>query len=457
MARRAASRSTSPTSAACCRSTSPTATRASRSKTFPELSDAELEHYLDANVDRRPRAGAAARRLRRRARQPPRHGPGDPRPGGAALRGQDPRQRARPTPCAPTRASCPTPARGWRPRPASSSAPATPPRASGRRSPTRAARQDAARPAGRRHRALRAAAARRGTRPPARARRATSSRAGDAGLGREGAASAEAVEWFAAAPRRAGRLRRQADRLQGRRPAARRLAAGRASRTRARGCCSSASASTGTRLERLLRALDARRPRRGARDRRPRARARGRPAGAAADARRLPRPRPPGYAAAARAAAGSVAFGGRLEHDEVGRARARDRRARLPEHLPGGLRHGRRRGRRLRRARRSAPTTRACARSRAQLAEALPAASTRDLLSFRLGDGAVPGDRRPAQRLARARRAERERDRAGALGARRRAVELGGRRARGARRLGGPPRRAAAPSRTADRRSVRCE
>ncbi len=53
---------------------------------------------------------------------------------------------------------------------------------------------------------------------------------------------------------------------------------------------------------------------------------------------------PAGYEEAAREAAGSVAFAGRLEHDEVGRPGAGHRRPGLPQHLPRVLRHGRGRG-----------------------------------------------------------------------------------------------------------------
>ena len=62
-------------------------------KPYAELSDAELEHYLEANVAAvagRPHAG-------RRARQPPGDGPRDPRSRAGrarSLRGQGPRQRA---------------------------------------------------------------------------------------------------------------------------------------------------------------------------------------------------------------------------------------------------------------------------------------------------------------------------------------------------------------------------
>ena len=66
-------------------------------RTFAECSDEEVAHYIDANV-----AAVAellrARASRGRARQPPGDGAGDPRArarGRGALRGEDPRKRAR--------------------------------------------------------------------------------------------------------------------------------------------------------------------------------------------------------------------------------------------------------------------------------------------------------------------------------------------------------------------------
>ena len=149
--------------------------------------------------------------------------------------------------------------------------------------------------------------------------------------------------------RPAGRLRRQADRLQGGRPAARRLAAG---PRQAPG-----RPPPGRRLRRLRGRAEA--PRGGARPRRPRGRPRRRRGGlgagggrgeAAADPLRLPR----------RPARGLRRGGPRRRR--LGRvdrpARARRGRGALPqgrrdgdaEHLPGGVRDGRGRGRLLRRA-----------------------------------------------------------------------------------------------------------
>ena len=65
---------------------------------FADLTEAELDDYLEPQRGRGPRGGRAGG-ARRRARQPPRDGPGDPRPGaggpGRPLRGQGPRLRAR--------------------------------------------------------------------------------------------------------------------------------------------------------------------------------------------------------------------------------------------------------------------------------------------------------------------------------------------------------------------------
>ena len=90
--------STGPTSAGCCRSTSPTATRAIEARPFPDLSEAEVDRYVAANV-------AAVREVAARVKPDvalANHlvmGPvvlarGLAR-GGRAVRGQDPRQRAR--------------------------------------------------------------------------------------------------------------------------------------------------------------------------------------------------------------------------------------------------------------------------------------------------------------------------------------------------------------------------
>ena len=105
-------------------------------KTFPELTDAELDALPGRQRRRRPRRRAPARRGRRRARQPPRDGPGDPRPRrrsgyAAKVHGSRPllHRYARTRPLPPLRAGGDGGRRGR-----SSSAPATPPRASGRRS-----------------------------------------------------------------------------------------------------------------------------------------------------------------------------------------------------------------------------------------------------------------------------------------------------------------------------------
>ena len=85
-----------PTSAGCSPCTWPTATRTSRLARSRELSDDEVERYLAANVAAVRKVVAA--RARRRARQPPDHGPGGPGAGARgrrALRGQGPWQRAR--------------------------------------------------------------------------------------------------------------------------------------------------------------------------------------------------------------------------------------------------------------------------------------------------------------------------------------------------------------------------
>ena len=108
-------------------------------KTFPELTDEELDRYLDANVAAVRAGRRRVRRAGRGPREPPDHGPGDPRAGRPALRDQGPRlgpllrgeaaSRALRPLCA---ARAPTRRRG------SSPAPPTPPRSSSRRCRTRA-------------------------------------------------------------------------------------------------------------------------------------------------------------------------------------------------------------------------------------------------------------------------------------------------------------------------------
>ena len=101
-------------------------------KAFPELTEEELDRYIGANVEAvreaPPRPAASTR-----PRQPPDHGPGDPRSRRRrSLRRQGPRLRPRVHGQAQPR-FLPTPARAWKPPQASWSAPATRPSPSGRR------------------------------------------------------------------------------------------------------------------------------------------------------------------------------------------------------------------------------------------------------------------------------------------------------------------------------------
>ena len=65
-------------------------------KAFPELTEEELDRYIEANVAAVREVAERRRRHRRRPRQPPGDGPGDPRPRRRRpLRGQDPRLGAR--------------------------------------------------------------------------------------------------------------------------------------------------------------------------------------------------------------------------------------------------------------------------------------------------------------------------------------------------------------------------
>ena len=152
---------------------------------------------------------------------------------------------------------------------------------------------------------------------------------------------------------------------------------------------------------------------------------------------------PPGYAEAARAAAGSVEWIGRLEHDEVARLLPRRRGPGDAEHLPGGVRDGRGRGRRLRDA---AGLRRALGHARGlRAARRRPAARGRaaHLLPGRARRGR--GDRRPSRPLVRAPRADPRRGPRDPGRHRRAPLELGGSRPRSARRGGRKPRRIAGP------------
>ena len=110
-------------------------------KTFPDLSDAELDRYLSANVGAVRDVVGAAGGARRRARQPPGDGAGDPRPRRPRFRDQDPRLGARVHGEAEPRALPALRARGARRRRRRPGrARATRPRACGRRSATRRCR-----------------------------------------------------------------------------------------------------------------------------------------------------------------------------------------------------------------------------------------------------------------------------------------------------------------------------
>ncbi len=130
------------------------------------------------------------------------------------------------------------------------------------------------------------------------------------------AGAAEALRSLDPRTRPDRQLRGQADRLEGRRPAARRLAAG--------GGARAGGAPGGGRLRHLPRGAGALRRRdgesrrgRAARDRRPRPRARGRAARGAAVPGRLPGGAGQDWLAAAPAAAERIHFTGRLEHEDL--------------------------------------------------------------------------------------------------------------------------------------------
>ena len=280
-----------------------------------------------------------------------------------ALRGQGPRQRAGVHRQARTGALPRPGPRGPRAgRRRCSWAPATRPRACGRRSPTPACRERTRLgPPGRGRGPLRAPASTAG-RSPRCAALAGALRARPRGAARRRAGSA-----FARDPRAgrrgaragggggpAGGVRRQADRQQGPRPAARGLPAGARAPARAHACWWSASGPSGRAWNgspRRCRPASSSgcgsSPAPGARWRA--SAAAGQPLGyllafldglegAAAER----------YLAAARRSSERVLFTGRLEHEELAELLPACSAHGGPEHLPRGLRDGRRRGRRLR-------------------------------------------------------------------------------------------------------------
>ena len=152
-------------------------------KPFQDLTDAELDHYIAANVEA-VRRGRGARPARGGAGEPPGHGAGRAGPRGASVRREDPRQRAGvhgeapPGPVHAARARGPGPRGGRAGRLA----------AHGREPVGRPRRRGAARPnspraarGGRAH--IPAPAARRSAAGPARAGRPAGGRAGG-GVGR---------------------------------------------------------------------------------------------------------------------------------------------------------------------------------------------------------------------------------------------------------------------------------
>ena len=356
-------------------------------KPFPDLTDDELEHYIDANV-------AAVREVARGGVDAAlaNHlvmGPLILARAGAELRREDPRQRARPTRCARIRASCRTRARGWRARPACSSARATTPSclwetlddpelpAKTRLGPPGVDTELFA-PAGSRGRAGEAALARR--RHPG---------AGGGGPGpRRRGRSAAAIEHFADAegPRVVfvGKLivSKGVDLLLAAWPLVHRANPGRAAAAR--------------RLRRVprrdrapARRARGRRPRRRARDRRRRARARGRPPRRRCGCsgrfstrrpRATPTPRAPRPGASRSAAASSTARSAASSPPPTrwsSRARSRSRSGWSPPRPPPPA------------CCRSAPATRALLEVAEALGEAVDPPIAR-LLSFPLDEEAVP-------------------------------------------------------------------
>ena len=430
--------STPPTSAACCRSTCRTTTRASTPARSDDLSDAELEHYLDANV-------RAVREVAERVKPDvalANHlvmGPAilaRALGGRGAVRGQGPRQRARVHGAARPRALPALRPRGARRRGGACS--------SGRATPARASGRSSARTSGRRPGSARPASTRRRSRPRPPAWRDLARRlegvTGELGRRRRrrgGAAPAstrerdrivsyvgklivsKGVDLLLAAwplvPRAVPDARLIVVGFGAYRDGLERLRGGRGAGD--------------------LATMRARSP--------ARARARGRPAGALCLPGGVPRRRE----ATARASGG----GARRLHRAArarGPARPAARLRRGPgraEHVPRGVRHGRRRGGRLRRAAGRARTTPGSPRSRARSRPARD--ELRQLLTFERGPDAVRGAGRAARRLARAgaRGARRGRGRAGALAHER--YSLGGRGPRRDRRGAGRSRRATASRR----------
>ena len=235
--------------------------------------------------------------------------------------------------------------------------------------------------------------------PSSSAWRRTLESAQPGGLGRDLPAAAAAVRAYAAR-RAADHLRRQADRLEGLRPAARRLAAGRGPPPR--------GAAADGRLRRVPGGAAAagagpgrRRPRRRPRGRPPRLGARGRRGSPAGPAWRRSSPiRPPATPMPpARPPARSTGPAG-SSTPEVAEVGARERRDGRAEHVPGGVRHGRRRGAPRAERCRSAPATRGSREVAAALAADLPGELQRPhrLPARRRSDRR---DRRPAEPLAR--------------------------------------------------------
>ena len=233
-----------------------------------------------------------------------------------------------------------------------------------------------------------------------------------------------------------GRVRGQADRLQGRRPAAGRLAAGaRADAGRAAG---------DRRLRRVPRGPGGARRALGAATSTsaPRPARRGRPASCRTSRAFLERAPEPRYPARRRAA------------ERVVRGAARPRRARRPaarrrgdgrpQHVPRGVRDGRRRGRGVRRAAGGGAATPGLAEVARTLSEAVPEAA-RPLLAFERGADAVPQLAAARRRLARGARGAARRHARGDGGGHARALLVGRRGADRAGRGGGPPRRLARP------------